>query len=353
MTIDMAKHAESRIVMLCGTESYDRDDALSKLLQAVGVTSDDFDLEHFDADAAAPNAWLASVGTAPFLAERRTVIVRHMFRSDPTEVKPAQLQALPPSSLLILVFDDEVNLDPTTDKTKKCLSGWKKLIEGAKGSYCEFKADPKEAKAILKRACDAAGVSTSDGALNVLVEMCGGNSSHGRQELDKLFLYVGEAKTIRETDVRTVAIPSRDWNVFRMIDSIFSKRPSDALAQLRIMMGSPTKAEEAAFRSILPMTARQLRLFWQARICLDSRCSPTNVPGEILAFFPEKPNLASESPYRQTAIMSGARNATAAQITRCMEILSDTDGRLKGILFGFSAVETLETMVLQMCSALR
>ncbi len=50
--------------------------------------------------------------------------------------------------------------------------------------------------------------------------------------------------------------------------------------------------------------------------------------------------------------MASARKVTLAQLTQCFQVLSDTcDARLKGSLGGFSAVETLERMVLEMAGA--
>ncbi len=338
--------------MLYGPESYLRDEALTLLLQAAKIEADDFDLEHFDADGTPPVQWLAAVGTAPFLAERRTVVVRHMFRSDSTEVQAKQLIALPQSSLLILVFDDEVSLDVTSAKARNTVSGWKKLVDAAKGTTFEAKVDAKAARSLLRSAIEASGRTITEGALNVLIEMCGSSLSHAREELDKLYVYSGKSTEIREADVRAIVVPSRDWNVFKMIDAIVARRASDALEQLRILVGSATKAEEAAFRSILPSTARQLRLFWQARACLDAKVPASDPPPHLAAGFPERPSLASEPSYRISSIVGSARNISAPQLARCFEILSDTDSRMKGILTSYSAVDTLERMVLEMCSAL-
>ena len=183
--------------------------------------------------------------------------------------------------------------------------------------------------------------------------MTGGSLSRALDELEKLVLYVGEAEGIREADIRAVVVPSREWNVFRMADAIMSGDVPEALRQLRTLVGTATKAEDAAFRNILPQLSRQLRLLWQGRVCLEAGCSPANVPAEIASAFPEKPNLARESPYRQGAVMAAARRIGFPQLERCMRVLSDTDARLKGSLTGFSPMESLERMVLEMAAAVR
>lgn len=353
----MSFHAEKalkhRVVMLVGDESILRRQALDSLLQSAGVTKDDFDLEIFDADAAPAQHWLASAGTAPFLSERRTVVVRHMFRCDPDTVRKEQIAALPDSALLILVFDDEVSQDDKASRTARVTTGWKKLVEGGKGLVCTFSPEPKAAKSFLKEAVAKHGKKASETAIDVLLEMSGGSLSHAIQELDKVALFVGDEVVIQESDMRAAVAPSREWNVFKMIEAIVSARPAEALRQLRIMVGKNSKAEEVAFRSILPLTSRQLKLLWQARTCVEAHCQPAMAPPEVARTFLDKPNLGSEQPYRQSALMNSARRVDFRQLTVCFSIVSDADARLKGSVEGFNPMDSLERMVLDMCAALR
>jgi hypothetical protein len=110
----------------------------------------------------------------------------------------------------------------------------------------------------------------------------------------------------------------------------------EALRQLRILVGSPSRAEDAAFRSILPNVGRTLRLVWQARLCLDEGVSPDGAPDEVRRLFPPKPNLAAEKPFVQGKVMRLARTVNLASLTRCLAVLSEADARLKGILPGLA-----------------
>ena len=196
------------------------------------------------------------------------------------------------------------------------------------------------------------GKAMSGQAVDVLVEMCGNSLSRALDELEKLVIYVGDQPQIRESDVRTIVLPSREWNVFHMVDAITSGNVGEALRQLRILVGSSRKAEDAAFSQIIPQVSRALRLLWQGRVCVDAGASPGNAPDSVRALFPERPNLASESPYRQSAVMNTARRVTLQRVERAMAILSDTDARLKGALDAFTPLETLERMVLEMAEVL-
>lgn len=338
----------ARTVLVVGDEELLRRRAIDGLLAAAEVTKDDFDLESFEADDTRPEAWIAAAGTSPFLAARRTVIVRHLLRRDPDEVRDGELASLPDTGLLILVADDETN-----ENLEKRGKNWKKAVEKAKGAVIDCDADPKKAQDGLRPELARLGKTMSSAAVATLVEMTGGSLSRATDELEKLSLYVGEAERIDEAAVRSLVVPSREWNVFGMIDAILDANVSEALRHLRILVGSAAKAADVGHSSILPLTSRALRLAWQARVCLDAGRSPGDASPEIRATFPEKPNLAKEPPYRQTRVMASAKKTTLPALAACLGVLADTDSRLKGALPGYTPIDTLERMVLEMVEALR
>ena len=96
------------IVLLSGEEHELRRRALTAILAELGPSDDDFDREEFDAGSSDYLTWMGSASTVPFLSERRVVIVRHILRQDPDDVK---LPDLPPSALLVLVADEEAGDD--------------------------------------------------------------------------------------------------------------------------------------------------------------------------------------------------------------------------------------------------
>jgi DNA polymerase-3 subunit delta len=321
---------------------------------AGGAGEDDFDLEQFDGDASAPMDWMASCGTAPFLAERRIAVVRHIYRFETDKLKSVDFGKLPETALLILVADEETGSEDRIQRMKTTgRKAWEKAVSSAKGLVAAFDPDPASAKEEFKLALGAAKKTMSDRATDALIEMTGGHLGRALDELEKLILYVGTREQITEADVQTLVVPSRDWNVFKMVDSVVAGAVPEALRELRNLVGSSTKAEDAAFSRILPSVSRQLRLLWQARLCVEARCSPSNAPPEVRAQFMDKPNLGSEAPYRQNSILQAAKKTSLPQLQRCFVIVCDTDARLKGALDSFSTVDTLERMVLEMSEALR
>ena len=388
MTFVADKALTSRVVILTGDEEALRRRALSEMVELANREGD-FDIQFFEADETPPIDWIASAGTAPFLSEHRTVVVRHICRRDPLGPKTQEteeedsdsdeasveespklktskasasknetksfveelirgLKGLPESALLILVADEESGDEGKQRKFTAKRKAWEKVVKDAGGMVATFSTDPKALKETIKKEADRLGAKISDLSADRLAEMTGSNLSRSIEELEKLVLYVGAGGQIREADLRAVVVPSREWNVYKLIEAIIDGAVPQALRQLRILVGSPTKAEEAAFSRILPTMSRQLRLMWQARLCFEAKCSPEDAPEKIRRLFPEKPNLAKEHPFGQSRLMKQARRVDFPALQECFQAVSKADSKLKGLLDSFSAIETLELMVLEM-----
>jgi DNA polymerase-3 subunit delta len=318
---------------------------------AVATQEDDFDLQVVDAGDSSPMEWSASAGTTPFLSSRRTVVVRHLLRLD--EIDTKGWADLPETAMLILVADEEGGDDNRQRHFTSLRGAWEKAVKAVGGYVEEFKIDPKQLVESIRQEAGRLGKKMSPKAGETLAEMCGSNLSRALDELEKLALFVGSGDTISESDVRNVALPSREWNVFRMVDAAITGDGGEALRQLRILVGSATKAEDAAFGRILPTLHRQLRLIWQARMMIEARVDPESPPESFVAQLPENPSLLKQAPFVRGKAMRAAKNANFDQLSECLNIVSDADARLKGMLPSYSAMETLEQMLLKMIETLR
>ncbi|MDR3688662.1 MAG: DNA polymerase III subunit delta [Fimbriimonas sp.] len=350
MNFTPEKALQHRLIMLCGDEEALRRRALDDILVAANIQKDDFDLETVAADVTDPASWYASCGTAPFLGARRTTIVRHLLRCEAEKGSSVNFAKLPEFSLLILVADDESGSEDRQKTFRNAKTNWTKAVTKAGGIVYAFDPDPKGALEAVRREVAASGKKITGPAALALVEMTGGSLSRALDELAKIHLFLGDQPVIQEQDIRDVVVASREWNVFRLVDSVFNGQIPEALRQLRVLLGSQAKPEDGVFRNLLPMVSRQLRLIWQARLCIEAKCSPSNAKPEIARMFPSKPKLSSEQPFSMNKAMSLAGRLSLPQIERCFGIVADTDARLKGALNSFSAVDTLERMILDMAS---
>lgn len=346
MKFDPKAWSKATVVFIGGNEDALRRKALTALLDEVGSGPDDFDFESFLADSREPSAWLGAASTSPFLGDHRTVIVRHVLRAEEA-MDAAALKALPPTARLVLVADDEPGDENKQRRLATVRKHWETAVEKSGGVVVRADADAKTLRGALRDEAKSRGKSLTPTAADVLVEMTGASFSRATDELEKLLLFVGEGDEIREADVRLVTTASREWNVFSMIDAAVGGQPSEALRQLRILIGSATRAEEAGQRSILPMLSRQFRLLWQARACIEAGASPDRAPEEVRGAFLARPNLAQERPWPQGKAMDVARSLSYAQIGACLREVALADARLKGQLPGFSGLDTLERLLLR------
>ena len=333
--------------MLSGDEEALRRRALASSLDTLQVAPDDFDVSTLDGSVH-PREWLAQAATVPFLGDYRVLIVRHLLRSDPDLAKGLDLKGLPPTAKVILVADEEQGDENRQSRLKTIRKNWEKLVESQAGTVERFDVTPKELSAAIKAEVERYGKKITDRCTNLLAEMVGGSLSRATEELEKLVLYIGEQQMVEESAIKAVVVPAREWNVFKLSDSITRGDVGEAIRQLRILVVSPVKAEEAAFRNVLPQLSRQFKLLWQARLCVDAKTSPNMASSAMMEGFPTRPDLTKEPPYRQTALMSSARGTSLSNLAQCFRILADTDARLKGQLPSYSAMETLERMVLEM-----
>ncbi|MDX2066422.1 MAG: DNA polymerase III subunit delta [Fimbriimonadaceae bacterium] len=346
---EIEKAAKSSLVLLAGNEPALQLKFLDDLLARVGVSRQDFDVESVDANAVGPRDWVGSAATIPFMAERRVVVVRHLLRRDPKDADGSGLDRLPASALMILVADDE-NMEDQTMATR--LRNWTAAVKAAKGFQYDSTLAGDKARSELRKIAEAGGVPMSGPACDLLLEMSGGKFSRAAEELDKLVLFCRGKKAIQESDVREIVVPSREWNVFAMIDGLIHNQVSAAVGQLRIMVGNKRKADAATFGQVLPQTGRALRLLWQARVCIEAGVSPGSATEAVRQAFPTRPNLANEKEFVQRKMMSAAQRVTLPKLAECFQIYADTDSRLKGALAAYDKHDTLELMLLEMAHAL-
>ena len=350
MSFNCAKAIQGKVVLLTGSEPALLRAALDDLIAEAGLQKDDYDLEEFFADGSSPNDWLASVGTFPFLAPKRTVIVRTAQKVKVEDINVASLNSLPESALLIFVYsNDSADEQKQSGGAKK--GSLEKLVTSVGGTVGKFEADPKKSSDMIRQEIIRRGRKIQPRTLELLVEMTGGSYSSALEELDKVLLYSDE-ETISELTVKTVVVASREYNIWRMIDDLVAGKVSESLKQLQIVLGSKEKVEDFAFGKLFPLISRQLRLLYQGRICIENGCRPDSAPPNILAMFPAKPNLCSISSYVQGSVMRSAQNLTLNQITEAMEEVAKADAAMKGLGTSFSGIDTIERLVFDLGSTL-
>jgi len=334
--------------LIHGPEELLRRRALAALLDEIGVTTQDFDLETHTADSSKLSEWVAAAGTVPFLAVARVVIIRHLLRAgDPKEARPEQLATVPSSGRLILIADEEATLDEDRQRRFTDLArAWSRAILAAGGTVIEANVPPAQFSTRLRSEAESLGKALTPTASDVLKEMCGGSFSRAVDEVEKLSLFVGDRANIQEADVHQVASASREHNIFRLVESIASGEASPAFAQLRTLFGNTARPDDAANRFLAPLS-RQFRLVWQARAAIDAKVGIAQMKQSIPGALAERPRLDGEQEFVQQKSLRLARRLSLPSIAACLHEIADCDARLKGLRPASSALDSIETMVVR------
>ncbi len=350
MSFNIQKAISSKVVLISGSEPVLLRAALDDLISEAGLQKDDYDLEEFFADGSSSNDWLSSVGTFPFLAPKRVVVIRSAQKLKVEDISLVSLQSLPESALLIFVHSNEGTDDQRQSGGSKKLS-LEKLVTSVGGTVGKFDADPKKTSDMVRQDILKKGRKIQPRTLEMFVEMTGGSYSYAMEELEKVLLYSDE-ETISEHTIKTVVVASRDWNIWRMIDALVSGNIQESLKQLQIILGSKGKIEDVAFSQLFPLISRQLKFLFQGRICIENGCRPDSAPANVKALFPAKPNLGSERPFVQGAVMRSAQNLSLGQIVEAMEEVAKADAAIKGLGTSFSTMDTIERLVFDLGNTL-
>jgi DNA polymerase-3 subunit delta len=356
MSASVPKLLEQRLLMLSSGESALRMRMLRTIADAATAV-DDFDFQEFLAGESSPGEWISSACTLPFMSERRTVIVRQILKiSDLEDDFPnaeAALKSLPPTARLVLVRDEENGDDEKQRRFEALTKKWEKLVVNAGGRIEKFDVSRESLKATIKSELKEREKVMSDKSIDLLIEMTGESLSRAYEEIEKLVLFAGEASTIQESDVRALVVPARDWNVYQLTDAILRGDAKEGMRQLKTLVASSSKPEDAAFSRIFPTISRQLRLVWQARTMLDYKCGVDNIPDRVKEMLPESNNILKSPDWLVRKAMASAKTVTLDKLTSCFKALSDADARMKGLMYSADPNQNLERMVLEMVAAVR
>ncbi|MCH8273948.1 MAG: DNA polymerase III subunit delta [Armatimonadetes bacterium] len=338
-----------RVYALTGGELLLIREALAELKRKAGVDGDEsFDLTELDGAAVGAAEIAAAVTTAPFLAERRTVVVRRAdrLRVEEAESLAAVLPKLPKSALLILAFENPP--DPRSRAKKQS-----PLIPVARECGSEIRCGPPNRRDLLQKLRTRAqeeNVKFGPGAAELLADLTGDDLTEATGELEKVVIVTPAEGVIDKKVVQHTVMPSREWRVFHLLDAVCAGRTGSALRQMGLLLRMAPRIDSAAMRDLFPMVHRQLRLIWQARACRDAAIRTDSAASD--AFCPRHhnwPEAARRSGFVRDKIRGMAPRLSLTQLAAMFRSLAEADMRLKGQLPGAFPRETVERMVVEMC----
>jgi DNA polymerase-3 subunit delta len=217
-----------------------------------------------DARTASENDLATAVGSMPFLAAQRLVLLEHASKKftglEGHKRFTAFLDSVPPSTLLVVLEIDDL-------KEKDIPAHWLVKWAGKAGEKAKaessFLPRPKEMPGWIVSEAKRQGGSIEPAAAARLAEMTGENTRQAAQEITKLLTYVNFAHAIGLEDVEAVSIVTAEASIFDFVDALSERNGRRAQKLLAQMLESQDAFE------IFPMVIRQFRLLILARDVMD------------------------------------------------------------------------------------
>ncbi len=246
-------------------------EAIGRMRQNLGDPSTaDMNTQRFSAIQLDMDALKGACSTAPFLANRRLVILEDLEqRQSDRQLKeelPQLLESLPPTTALVLV-------ERVSFKKSKDAESWRRsstLLEWCKrhkeSSFVREYLKPAGPGFVqwLRERCKAMGGEIEPEAAHILAEWVAENARLADKELAKLLDFVDYQRPIEAGDVERLTPYYGQADVFAMVDSVGERNAKQALALMHQLL----RDEDP--RYAFAMIIRQFRLLIQAREALDA-----------------------------------------------------------------------------------
>ncbi|MBI2677922.1 MAG: DNA polymerase III subunit delta [Candidatus Koribacter versatilis] len=210
------------------------------------------------------------------------------------------------------------------------------------GEYCtviEFaRVDESEGMRWVVDSAGSQGVKVETDAARELVDSLGADMLLVANELEKLFLFVGEKKRVTLADVETMVLAAKQRSLYELTDAISAKDRPRALATLDAILSSGD-GDEAAIGH-LHMLAKTFR---QMLVILEKNVRDSRAIWQALWQGFRVPPFAAEDIIRQARRYKSRRD-----LTRALRLIAKADLALRSNPVSKRLV--LEKLVLDLCA---
>lgn len=307
--------------LVAGAEPLLRDDALAGIEEFVlGDAPRDFNLDRIELGQAAPGRLEEALGSLPFMASRRLVVLREGEGRGPkldakwTEVIEQWLGGDRSDATAVLIV-----VTAKVDKRSKWVKAFR---EPALRVECDAPTKAREIAHFLQEEAARQGVTLDAEAAGLLGERIGPQLLLLRQEIEKAALLAGPGIPIERKHVELSVASVAEEPIWDLTDAIGQGRTADALGQLARMM-----SQGAAAPAVLGALASHFRKLVRVGA------------GEGVA----------GPPFVVRKLEQQARRYAGRRLVICLRAIHRTDVDLKGASV-LRPADALEQLVLDLAS---
>lgn len=284
----------------------------------------DFNMEVCYGGETNPSDVVNRAQTVPFLSSCRLIILRRTesYKADQLNKFIPYLENPVDSTCLIFI-------SAKTDFSKKF---YKKVRSaGLAVNFAELK-NSQVVPWIMNMAKET-GLNIDRQGCFFLQELTGNRLRDIYSELQKLKLSYGD-RPVSENEVKELAINSRMYSIFELMDALSVKNRPRAMSVLKRFLEEEDK--KSAPLQIIGMLNRQISLLWKA---LDLDRKRVNVN--------EMASRLGVAPFSARNLLKQSKSWTAAELERGIDLLYEADRFLKT---GSRPVPVLENLIMSLCS---
>ncbi len=320
----LAKGKLSPVYLFYGTGEFRLEKVLNRIRNNfIPESARDLNLQVFYGDKDSPADIIDEARSLPFLSENRLIIVRRLENFSAQTLKTFIPYIEQPVESTCLIF--------VSEKPKLQGKFYTKLGDmGAAINFQELR-DNQIVPWLLKTAKDM-GFTMAPQACDYLKQIVGKHLRDLHSEMEKLYLCYGEANVGVE-EVRELAVRSRAYTIFELIDEISSRRRAESIAILNRFMD---EEKDGALR-VIGMLNRQVRLLWQAVSIIRKGGKSADVASSLRLM-----------PFLAKKVVAQSKNWSEDDLEQALHLLYKADGHLKSGLRGRLIIENL---VLSLCNS--
>jgi len=306
--LDLLKQGRlGKVYLFYGSGEFRMEKVLSEIRETlIPESARDFNIQIFYAgEGTSPGDIADAACSLPFLSTHRLVIVRRTENMPASALESFIPYIENPLSSTCLIF-----VAAKADFRMKFYNQIRKA-----GGAVHFKPlYDRQVMPWLRRFAGELGLNITEKGCAYLQGIVGNHLRDLYGEMEKLRLRYGNQK-VGEGEVKELAVASRIYTIFELVDEISLRRHARSLAILNRYLEE--EGRDAAF-GIVGMLNRQIRLIIQAKSMTDNNASPADVSRKLQV-----------PPFLANKLAEQARNWRIADLEHALHLLYQADRRLK------------------------
>ncbi len=310
----------NQLYLFFGEEDFLIEERIAEMKK--GVSNPSMNVEQIDGEEPDLAEIISALQTQPLLTGEKLLIIRNV------DLKSKVWDEILPSLKIIPQGTTVVFWASSVSRASKLY----KLVDDI-GEVYEFKsfADWQQDQVIswITRRVSSLGKEIDYEAAEQFQDICGNNLHKLSSEIDKLLTYVGDQRKIKKEDVLALASPG-EISEFALSDALMQKNLKKSLAAFQILY----KNKADLFR-ILSLLAANYRTILQIKEFAGFKRNAKKIAETVGA-----------NPYFVRKCMEKEKNFEVEELKRNLELILDTDLKLKS---GFSRLSTFEFLLTSLC----